>query len=136
MVVIFGLQSVSSYKGSSDVFFFTSSCSLHVVHGAFKTGFKSVSWDVQNWQKAMFNLFHDAPYEEVWHIKESGSFQSCKCVNVTPVFSGPEETFYHCGQGQNRHFMQVFTLIMCFAENWFRQEFNLWSLRLWLYMLW
>ena len=40
------------------------------------------------------------------------SFQSRKCVNVTPVFSGPEETFYHCGQGQNRYFMQVFALSM------------------------
>ena len=42
-------------------FFLEGSCSLHVDHGAFKTGFKSVPWDVQNSLKAMFNLFHDAP---------------------------------------------------------------------------
>ena len=53
------------------------------------------------------------------------SFQSCKCENVTPVFRELKETFYHCGQGQNRDFMQVFALSMCFAENWFRHELNL-----------
>ena len=65
-------------------------------------------------------------HEEVCTSKkvDQMSFQSCKCVNVTPVFSGPEETFYHCGQGQNRHFMQVFAVSMCFAENWFRHELN------------
>ena len=50
------------------------------------------------------------------------AFQNGKCVNVTPVFSGPEETFYHYGQGQNRHFKQVFALSRCFAENWFRHD--------------
>ena len=33
------------------------------------------------------------------------SFQSCKCMNVAPVFSGPEETFYHYEEERNRHFI-------------------------------
>ena len=65
-----------------------------MIHGAFKSGFKSVSWDVQNLLKAMFNLFHDAPSQRSLYIKESGSDVFPKpCVNVTPVFSGPEEIF-------------------------------------------
>ena len=66
-------------------------------------------------------------HEEVCTSKkvDQMSFQSPKCVNVTPVFSGPEETSYHCDQGQNRHFMPMFALSMCFAENWFRHELNL-----------
>ena len=66
-------------------------------------------------------------HEEVCTSKkvDQMSLQSGKCVNVTPMFSSPEETFYHCGQVQNRHLMQAFALSMCFAENWFRHELNL-----------
>ena len=65
-------------------------------------------------------------HEEVCTSKkvDQMSFQSRECVNVTPVFSGPEETFYHYDQEENRHFMQLFALSMYFDENWFRHELN------------
>ena len=37
------------------------SCGLHVVHGAFKTGFQSVGWDLNKVFKAMWKFFHDSP---------------------------------------------------------------------------
>ena len=33
---------------------------LHIVHGAFKTGFESVDWAVKNTLKGYYNLFHDS----------------------------------------------------------------------------
>lgn len=37
------------------------SCSLHVLHGAFKCGMEAVSWDVGKVLKAICQLFHDSP---------------------------------------------------------------------------
>lgn len=37
------------------------SCGLHIVHGAFKTGHKSTSWDLNKFLYAIFNLFKDSP---------------------------------------------------------------------------
>ena len=36
------------------------SCGLHIVHGAFKTGNKSTSWDLNTFLYAVFNLFKDS----------------------------------------------------------------------------
>ena len=105
-------------------FMVRSKLDLSLYHGMSKTYWRQCS---------IYFMVH--LHEEVCTSKkvDQMSFQSRKCVNVTPVFSGPEEIFYHCGQGQNRHFMQP--LSICFAEKWVRRELNLWSLRLWLYML-
>ena len=37
------------------------SCNLHVVHGAFKTSFESVSKEIGKLIKASYNHFHDSP---------------------------------------------------------------------------
>ena len=37
------------------------SLTLHVIHGAFKTGFKSAEWGTENLMKALYNLFHNLP---------------------------------------------------------------------------
>lgn len=37
------------------------SCGLHIVHGAFRTGHKSTSWDLNKFLYAIFNLFKDSP---------------------------------------------------------------------------
>ena len=36
------------------------SCSLHVIHGAFKTGAQATSWNIDSLFRALYNLFHDA----------------------------------------------------------------------------
>ena len=36
------------------------SCGLHVVHGAFRTGFQSVDWYLQKILKAIWRFFHDS----------------------------------------------------------------------------
>ena len=114
--------------------FFTGFCSLLVVHGVFKILYSEM---FKTYWRQCSIYFTMHLHEEVCTSKkvDQMSFQNHKCVNVTPVFSGPEETFCYCCQGQNRHFMQVGALSMCFAENLFRHELNLWSHRLWLYML-
>ena len=84
-------------------FMVRSKLDLSLYHGMSKTYWRQCS---------IYFMVH--LHEEVCTSKkvDQMSFQSRKCVNVTPVFSGPEETFYHCGQGQNRYFMQVFALSM------------------------
>ena len=37
------------------------SCNLHVIHGAFKSGFQSAEWNIGKLMKASFNLFHNSP---------------------------------------------------------------------------
>ena len=37
------------------------SCSLHVLHGAFKSGMEAAGWDVGKVLKAIWQLFHDSP---------------------------------------------------------------------------
>ena len=36
------------------------SCNLHVIHGAFKSGFQSAEWNIAKLMKASCNLFHDS----------------------------------------------------------------------------
>ena len=47
------------------------SCTLHVVHGAFKSAFKATTWDVHKILKAMFNLFHQAPARKDIYFRET-----------------------------------------------------------------
>ena len=49
------------------------SCGLHIVHGAFKTGFESVDWAVKNTLKGCYNLFHDSPARRDDYVSVSGS---------------------------------------------------------------
>ena len=37
------------------------SCSLHVIHGAFKSGLQSVEWNIGKLMKASYYPFHDSP---------------------------------------------------------------------------
>ena len=49
------------------------SCGLHIIHGAFKTGFESVDWAVKNTLKGCYNLFHDSPARRDDYVSVSGS---------------------------------------------------------------
>ena len=49
------------------------SCELHIVHGAFKTGFESVDWAVKNTLKGFYNLFHDSPVRRDDYVSVSSS---------------------------------------------------------------
>ena len=37
------------------------SCSLHVVHGAFKSGIEATNWDLKKIMKALWKIFDDSP---------------------------------------------------------------------------
>ena len=49
------------------------SCGLHVVHGAFKTGFQSVDWDLNKVFKAMWKFFHDSPARRDIYVRINSS---------------------------------------------------------------
>ena len=40
------------------------SCSLHVVHGAFRTGVQKTKWSIDGILRALYNLFNDSPAKE------------------------------------------------------------------------
>ena len=40
------------------------SCSLHIMHGAFRTGIKKTKWGIDSILKALHNLFEDSPSKE------------------------------------------------------------------------
>jgi len=44
------------------------SCSLHVLHGAFKSGMEAASWDVGKVLKAIWQIFHDSPARRFTHF--------------------------------------------------------------------
>ena len=37
------------------------SCSLHIVHGAFRTGATKTGWELNKVLKAMYNIFNESP---------------------------------------------------------------------------
>jgi hypothetical protein len=47
------------------------SCGLHVIHGAFRTGVESISWNVKKILKAMWQIFHDSPARRDIYIREN-----------------------------------------------------------------
>ena len=57
------------------------SCSLHVVHGAFKTGAQKTGWNIDSLLRSLYNLFHDAPAraEDFVHITGSTQFPRKFC---------------------------------------------------------
>ena len=51
------------------------SCSLHVVHGAFKSGIEATNWDLKKIMKAMWKIFDDSPasrdiYFKMFEVEE------------------------------------------------------------------
>ena len=44
------------------------SCNLHVIQGAFKSGFQSVEWNIGKLMKASYNLFHDLPARRAGYV--------------------------------------------------------------------
>lgn len=48
-------------------------CSLHTVHGAYKTGHNKCDWQVNNFLRALYYLFKDFPSRRADFIKSSGS---------------------------------------------------------------
>ena len=45
------------------------SCRLHIVFGAFRSGIKTTSWDLDKILKAMWQLFHDLPPRKDTNIR-------------------------------------------------------------------
>lgn len=45
------------------------SCGLHIVHGAFQTGVKATSWQLEKILKAMWKLFNDSPARRDLYIQ-------------------------------------------------------------------
>lgn len=51
------------------------SCSLHVIHGAFKTGAQATGWNIDSLLRALYNLYHDAPARSEDFFSITGSTQ-------------------------------------------------------------
>jgi len=49
------------------------SCSLHVIHGAFKHGAQSSGWNIDGVLRALQYLFHDAPARSADYTEITGS---------------------------------------------------------------
>ena len=60
---------VEHYPGLINV----GSCSLHVVHGAFRSGILKTKWGIDSVLKALHNLFDESPAKREDYIKVTGS---------------------------------------------------------------
>lgn len=49
------------------------SCGLHVVHGAFKTGFDHTGWKVDTTLKSLWYLFNESPARRADYTEVTGS---------------------------------------------------------------
>ena len=58
------------------------SCNLHVIRGAFKSGFQSVEWNIGKLMKALYSLFHNSPARRAGYVTvtECENFPSCFCT--------------------------------------------------------
>ena len=67
------------------------SCSLHIIHGAFKTGVESTDWVIKKTFKGCFTLIHNSPARRSDYISITGStvfslsFRSTKWVDGKKV---------------------------------------------------
>ena len=62
-------SSTEHYPGLINV----SSCSLHVVHGAFRSGESKTKWEIDTLLKALHNLFDESPAKREDYTKITGS---------------------------------------------------------------
>ena len=49
------------------------SCSLHVVHGAFRTGMKQTGWGIDLLLKSLYSHLHETPAKREDYTKMTGS---------------------------------------------------------------
>ena len=49
------------------------SCSLHILHGAFQTGFTKIDWDIGKILKAIYKLFDESPARRDVYLHEGDS---------------------------------------------------------------
>ena len=66
------------------------SCSLHIVHGAFKTGAQATGWNIDAILRSMYYLFHDSPARSEDYLKIEGAkmpmkFCSTRWLEDAPV---------------------------------------------------
>lgn len=67
------------------------SCSLHVIHGAFKRGAQMTGWNVDSFLRSLHYLFHDAPARAEDFVQITGSnqlplrFCATRWLEDTPV---------------------------------------------------
>ena len=57
------------------------SCNLHVIHVAFKTGFKSTEWNIEKLMKASYSVFPDSPTRRPDYVTVT------ECENFSHAFS-------------------------------------------------
>ena len=50
-----------------------SSCGLHIIHGAFKTGAESTQWELKEIRKGCFRTLYDTPARRDDYISVTGS---------------------------------------------------------------
>ena len=61
-------------------------CSLHVVHGAFRTGVQKSGWDMEIILKSLWHLFHDTYQRRTTYTDITGS-------DVFPLSFVPQDGF-------------------------------------------
>ena len=56
-------ESLKAYSSQSDLpkLMNISSCGLHIIHGAFKSGTEAASWQLKATLKSVLHLLHDSP---------------------------------------------------------------------------
>ena len=64
------------------------SCSLHVIHGAFKRGAQMTGWNIDSFLRSLHYLFHDAPARAEDFVKITGSNQLPLRFCATRCFEG------------------------------------------------
>ena len=70
------------------------SCSLHIIHGAFKSGAEENHWDIKSIFKTAYTILHDAPAQREDYISVTGEerfplfFCTTRWVEDTVVADG------------------------------------------------
>ena len=73
------------------------SCNLHIVHGAFKSGFESTDWEMKKVLKGCYQILHDSPARRVDYITITKSnkfplaFCSTRWIEDRPVADRPRD---------------------------------------------
>ena len=65
------------------------SCSLHIVHGAFKTGAQATGWNIDAILRSMYYLFHDSPARSEDYLKIEGAKMPMKFCSTCWLEDAP-----------------------------------------------
>jgi hypothetical protein len=65
------------------------SCSLHIVHGAFKTGAQATGWNIVGILRSLYYLFHDSPARSEDYMKIKGAQKPMKSCSTRLLEDAP-----------------------------------------------